>query len=600
MPPDALIDVRNLSKSYRVHKRAPGVGAALRSVLRRKYELVKAVEDLSFQIAEGERVGFLGPNGAGKTTTLKVLAGLLHPTSGAVRVGAFVPQQRDPRFLQLITLVMGQKQQLLWDLPPSETYAMNRAIYDIPRAQADETVRTLVELLEIGDLVNKPTRQLSLGERMKCELVAALLHRPRVLFLDEPTIGLDVSMQAKMRDFIRDYNERFGAAVLLTSHYMDDVVALCPRVVVIDHGRLIYDGDLQELARRVRPDKRLTVRLSRAVDRADLEKLGTVVSADAAQAVLSVPHARLQAVVRDALAALPIVDLTIEEAPLEEVMRELFGAQAKAKATATGGRRARDARRHARARMSAGVPTISPPVPARPGLASEIGRAVKAFPTLLRVGVSEVVAYRAEFLVWILTTNMPLVMLAIWHAVAADGPVGRFDQRAFTAYYLGMLAVRLLTSNWAVWQLSMEIRDGTLSAKLLRPIHPIFALAAEHLSAVPMRAAVISPVVAILIYSGWDRLLRHDAVLLLILLASLVGAWLLIFFIDGADGLALVLPRERAGDLRALAGRARHLLRLPGAARGAAALGARRRRRAAVPVHARLPGRDAGRPPGAA
>jgi ABC-2 type transport system ATP-binding protein len=221
---------------------------------------------------------------------------------------------------------MGQKQQLLWDLPPSETYAMNRAIYDIPRAQADETVRTLVELLEIGDLVNKPTRQLSLGERMKCELVAALLHRPRVLFLDEPTIGLDVSMQAKMRDFIRDYNERFGAAVLLTSHYMDDVAALCPRVVVIDHGRLIYDGDLQELARRVRPDKRLTVRLSRAVERSDLERLGTIVSAEAAQAVLSVPPARLQAVVRDALATLPIVDLTIEEAPLEEVMRELFSA----------------------------------------------------------------------------------------------------------------------------------------------------------------------------------------------------------------------------------------------------------------------------------
>ena len=174
--------------------------------------------------------------------------------------------------------------------------------------------------------------------------------------------------------------------------------------------------------------------------------------------------------------------------------------------------------------------TAAPAAPARPGLGSEIGRAAKAFPTLLRIGVSEVVAYRAEFLVWILTTNMPLVMLAIWHAVAADGPVGRFDQRAFTAYYLGVLAVRLLTSNWAVWQLSMEIRDGTLSAKLLRPIHPILALAAEHLSAVPMRAAVISPVVVIMLYSGWDRLLRHDAVLLLILLASLVGAWLLIFF----------------------------------------------------------------------
>src|SRR4029079_17262904 len=236
-----MIDVRNLSKSYRVHKRAPGVVAALRSVLKRRYETVKAVEDLSFQIADGERVGFLGPNGAGKTTTLKVLSGLLHPTTGEVRVASSVPHTRDPRCLKLITLVMGQKQQLLWDLPPSDTYTMNRAIYEVPRAQADETVRTLTELLEIGDLIHKPTRQLSLGERMKCELVAALLHRPRVLFLDEPTIGLDVSMQAKMREVIRHYNATFGAAVLLTSHYMDDFTALCPRVIVIDHGRLIYD-----------------------------------------------------------------------------------------------------------------------------------------------------------------------------------------------------------------------------------------------------------------------------------------------------------------------------------------------------------------------
>src|SRR3954454_7612576 len=286
-----MIEVRTLTKSYRVHKRAPGIAAALRSVLKRRYETVKAVEDLSFSIADGERVGFLGPNGAGKTTTLKVLAGLLHPTSGDVRVGGYVPYTRDPRFLKLITLVMGQKQQLLWDLPPADTYAMNRAIYDIPRAQADETVRTLTELLEIGDLINKPARQLSLGERMKCELVAALLHRPRVLFLDEPTIGLDVSMQAKMRDFIRAYNEKYGAAVILTSHYMDDVTALCPRVIVIDHGKLIYDGDLKALVRRVRPDKRLTLRLSAPVERTVLEKLGTVVTHDQGHTVLSVAPA---------------------------------------------------------------------------------------------------------------------------------------------------------------------------------------------------------------------------------------------------------------------------------------------------------------------
>jgi ABC-2 type transport system ATP-binding protein len=211
---------------------------------------------------------------------------------------------------------------------------MNRAIYDIPRAQAEETIRALTELLEIGDLISKPTRQLSLGERMKCELVAALLHRPRVLFLDEPTIGLDVSMQAKMRAFIRDYNERFGAAVLLTSHYMDDVVALCPRIVVIDHGRLIYDGDLRELVRRVRPDKHVTIRLSAPVAAADLARLGKVVSSDAAQAVLAVPAAQASAVVRDALATLPIVDLTIEEPPLEDVMRELFVTRAPDKSRA--------------------------------------------------------------------------------------------------------------------------------------------------------------------------------------------------------------------------------------------------------------------------
>jgi ABC-2 type transport system ATP-binding protein len=302
------------------------VAAALRSVLRRRYEEVKAVEDLSFHIGQGERVGFLGPNGAGKTTTLKVLAGLLHPTSGEVRVGGFVPQARDARFLKLITLVMGQKQQLLWDLPPSETFAMNRAIYDVPRAEADATVRELVELLEIGDLVDKPTRQLSLGERMKCELVAALLHKPKVLFLDEPTIGLDVSMQAKMREFIREYNERHGASVLLTSHYMDDVVALCPRVIVIDRGKLIHDGDLKELVRRVRPDKRVTVRLSQPAAREPLERLGTVVSIDGNQAVLSVAAAQLSGAVRDVLAALPVVDLTVEDPPLEEVMRELFKA----------------------------------------------------------------------------------------------------------------------------------------------------------------------------------------------------------------------------------------------------------------------------------
>ncbi len=321
-----MIEVRGLSKTFRVHRRKPGLLAALRSLVSRPMETVHAVRDLSFSIAPGERVGFLGPNGAGKTTTLKILSGLLHPSAGTARVAGFVPQERATTFLQSITLVMGQKQQLLWDLPPAETYAMNRAIYDVPRAQADATVNELRELLDVGDLIFKPTRQLSLGERMKCELIAALLHRPRVLFLDEPTIGLDVSMQARMREFIRTYNERFSATVILTSHYMEDVAALCPRVIVIDKGKLIHDGDLRALVRRVRPERRVTVRLSQPAPQAFSAAAppGRIVVHDDAQVVLSVPADRVNDAVRAALAVLPVADLSIEDPPLEDVMRELF------------------------------------------------------------------------------------------------------------------------------------------------------------------------------------------------------------------------------------------------------------------------------------
>jgi len=285
---------------------------------------VKAVEDVSFSITAGERVGFLGPNGAGKTTTLKVLSGLLYPTAGRVSVAGFLPQERARGFLGQITLVMGQKQQLLWDLPPSETFLLNRAIYDIPRKQYDATMAELTELLELGPLLGKPARQLSLGERMKCELAVALLHRPKVLFLDEPTIGLDVSMQATVRGFVRAYNERFGATVLLTSHYMEDVAALCPRVMVIDKGRLIYDGGLSELIRRVRPDKRMLLRLSRPVERRDLEALGSVIEHRDAEAIVQVSQDALQPAVARALSSLPLTDLTVEDPPLEEVMRDLF------------------------------------------------------------------------------------------------------------------------------------------------------------------------------------------------------------------------------------------------------------------------------------
>ena len=324
--PEARISVRGLRKVYKVHKRPPGLMAAARSVFRRRYEEVVAVGGIDFEIAPGERVGFLGPNGAGKTTTLKVLAGLLHPTSGEVRVAGFVPQKRASAFLERVTLVMGQKQQLLWDLPPSETFEMNRAIYGIPQAKFDQTLKELTDLLELGPLVGKPTRQLSLGERMKCELAAALLHRPDVLFLDEPTIGLDVSMQSTIRTFIREYNERFRATIMLTSHYMEDVEALCPRVIVIHQGRLIHDGALAALVHAIRPDKRLVIRLSKEVSAADLATLGAVVKHEGLGVTLSVPRTQLADTLARA-AAMPIVDLSVDDPPLEDVMRDLFSRQ---------------------------------------------------------------------------------------------------------------------------------------------------------------------------------------------------------------------------------------------------------------------------------
>jgi len=321
---DALISVRDLRKHFRVHRRPPGLLSAARSVFRRRYDDVHAVDGVSFDIAAGERVGFLGPNGAGKTTTLKVLAGLLHPTAGTVRVAGHEPRRRERAFLEQIMLVTGQKQQLLWDLPPSETFELNRAVYDVPRAEFERTLSELRAMLELDALLDKPARQLSLGERMKCELAAALIHRPRILFLDEPTIGLDVSMQSVIREFIRSYNEKSGATIILTSHYMDDVAALCPRVIVIDLGRLSYDGGLEALARRVRPEKHVVLHLAEPVALERLQGFGRVVLHEAVRVVLQVAQAELQRVVSRVLATLPVQDLTVENPPLEEVMSEFF------------------------------------------------------------------------------------------------------------------------------------------------------------------------------------------------------------------------------------------------------------------------------------
>jgi len=336
-----MIRVRGLRKHYTVHERSPGLAAALRALFVRNKKTVAAVDGIDFEISRGERVGFLGPNGAGKTTTLKVLSGLLHPTAGEVAVGGYEPKKRQDAFLKKIMLVLGQKQQLLWDLPASETFELNRAVYDVPRAQYDETLRELTDLLELGDLVRKPVRTLSLGERMKCELAAALIHRPTVLFLDEPTIGLDVSMQAVVRDFVKRYNERNGATLLLTSHYMEDVARLCPRVIVIDQGKLVYDGALDDLVAQTRPDKRVVFRFSRPVDLGDLASLGKVVQHDSGQSVIQVSKDAVNAVVSRALSHLPVSDLTVENPPLEEVMSEIFARSARRPAR-TGGEPVRE------------------------------------------------------------------------------------------------------------------------------------------------------------------------------------------------------------------------------------------------------------------
>ncbi len=319
-----MISVRGLQKIYRVHRREPGFVASVSSLFRRKYDDVRAVDGIDFEIEPGERVGFLGPNGAGKTTTLKMLAGLLHPTGGEARVDGHEPKRREEAFLREITLVLGQKQQLIWDLPPSETFELNRAIYGLPRDAFDKTQREIVELLEIGDVIKRPTRQLSLGERMKCELAASLVHRPKVLFLDEPTIGLDVSMQTIVRDFIRRYNEEREATVILTSHNMADVRALCPRVIVINHGKLAFDGELRELVHKTRPNKLIAFRFSKKPERAALDALGEVVRMDDETAELRVPPAKVSDVVAQVIASWAASDLTVTDPPLEEVMADVF------------------------------------------------------------------------------------------------------------------------------------------------------------------------------------------------------------------------------------------------------------------------------------
>jgi ABC-2 type transport system ATP-binding protein len=322
----SVITISKLAKHYQVPEREGGLKAAVTSLFKRKYRTVKAVDGISFTIGPGEVVGFLGPNGAGKTTSLKMMSGLLHPTSGEVSVMGFEPRHRSHDYLRQVTLVMGNRNQLTWDLPALDSFDLQRAIYGIPVDQFKRTRDEFIELLDLKDLVNKPVRNLSLGERMKMEFVAALLHQPKVLFLDEPTIGLDVTMQRRIRTFVAEYNKRYNATVLLTSHYMADVEALCKRVIVIHHGRILFDGDLSSLVSQFSSYKTLSLTLPNP--NTELSKYGEVISREDGRITLRVPKAQTSQVTARLLSDFQVDDLTVEDAPVDDVIDQVFSQKA--------------------------------------------------------------------------------------------------------------------------------------------------------------------------------------------------------------------------------------------------------------------------------
>lgn len=320
-----IISVSKLARYYEVHQKQEGLKGSLKALIHRKTITVKAVDGVSFDIQPGELVGFIGPNGAGKTTTLKMLSGLLHPTSGSVEVLGYKPYERKEDFLKQISFVMGQKNQLWWDLPAIESFNLNRDIYEVPERQYREVLDELVDLLDLKDVLHQQVRRLSLGQRMKCELVAALVYTPKVLFLDEPTLGLDVVVQKKIREFIKTYNQRHNASVMLTSHYMDDVKEICDRVIVIDGGRILFDGKLDKLVQKYATHKTLTLIFNGKVQAEDLKRYGKLVEFSYPKAVLSVPGGRTSKVASELLTNFSIGDINIDEPRLEDVVRSLFG-----------------------------------------------------------------------------------------------------------------------------------------------------------------------------------------------------------------------------------------------------------------------------------
>ncbi len=321
-----VIEVNGLTKTFRTYKKQPGFSGAVRGLFRRRYEQTVAVKDISFTIEPGELVGFLGPNGAGKTTTLKMLSGLLYPTSGSARVLGYVPWRREDGYRRQFALLLGQKNQLWWDLPASESFELNARIYGISQAEMRRTLDSMSELLGVRNKLDVSVRELSLGERAKMELIAALLHRPKVLFLDEPTIGLDVVSQKIVREFLRAHNAREKTTILLTSHYMNDIEALCERVIIIDRGTIFFDGKLADVVDRFADSKLLTIQCAPGVDWAEagVAGYGQVLEQTPTMIRLKVKRERVISACKALLDKLPVSDIDIEELPVEEVIRSIF------------------------------------------------------------------------------------------------------------------------------------------------------------------------------------------------------------------------------------------------------------------------------------
>lgn len=320
----AAILVQDLRKVYRVHQKPQGLGASVRSLFRRRYKHVHAVDGISFQVEPGEMVGFLGPNGAGKTTTLKILSGLIYPTAGQVRVLDFIPWERRNAYRRLFALLMGQKNQLWWDLPAAESFRLHKEIYAIEDKRFFRVQGELTELLHVTDLLNQPVRELSLGERMKMELIAALLHSPRVLFLDEPTIGLDVTAQAGIRKCLRDYNEQNNVTIVLTSHYMKDIEALCDRVIVINHGKLIHDGPLSDIIHRFADHKLITLQFANGDVPEQFDGMGELVKREPPKVTLRIPRDEIASQTARLLGSYEINDISVEDPPIEDTISHMF------------------------------------------------------------------------------------------------------------------------------------------------------------------------------------------------------------------------------------------------------------------------------------